>query len=52
MVSKVPNLKYLDDRPIKSDEVRLARAWAEGGTAKENEMRQIIRDEQSVDISK
>lgn len=31
LISKMANLKYIDDKPIFEDERRYAEAWARGG---------------------
>lgn len=31
LISEIPNLKYIDDKPIFEDEKRYALAWAQGG---------------------
>jgi len=46
IVSALPQLKYLDDRPVFEDERRLVDAWAVGGLDAEREERQKIRSEE------
>lgn len=41
-VCHLPNLKYLDDRPVFPDERRIFEAWFKGGKESEMEMRKII----------
>lgn len=31
LISKLPTLKYIDDKPVFEDEKRYADAWARGG---------------------
>jgi dynein assembly factor 1 len=31
LITKIPTLKYIDDKPIFEDEKRYADAWARGG---------------------
>ena len=31
LISKMTNLKYIDDKPVFDDERRYAEAWAKGG---------------------
>ena len=31
IISRKPNLKYIDDKPVFEDELRYATAWARGG---------------------
>ncbi|KAF4721192.1 hypothetical protein FOZ63_016636 [Perkinsus olseni] len=46
LIAKMPNLKYLDDRPIFPDERRLAEAfYYRGGIETEREERKLIRQE-------
>ncbi|KAF4753310.1 hypothetical protein FOZ62_029121, partial [Perkinsus olseni] len=46
LIAKMPNLKYLDDRPIFADERRLAEAfYYRGGIETEREERKLIRQE-------
>lgn len=35
-VSSMPKLKFLDDRPVTSNERRLCEAWSKGGAELEN----------------
>ena len=35
LISKIPTLKYIDDKPIFEDEKRYADAWARGGLEEE-----------------
>jgi len=39
MISKIPTLKYLDDRPVFDDDRRNAEAFARGGLEEEREER-------------
>jgi len=47
-LAKVPNVTYLDDRPIFPNEKRLSQAWMRGGRKAEDEEREIIRKEQEI----
>jgi len=46
LVSTLPHLTYLDDRPITSDEQRCCQAWKEGGIKAEQDMREVIKQEE------
>jgi hypothetical protein len=46
ILSKLPQLTYLDDRPVFDDERRCVTAWARGGIEAERAERDLIRDEQ------
>ena len=35
LITKIPALKYIDDKPIFEDEKRYAEAWGRGGLAEE-----------------
>lgn len=39
LITKMPELKYIDDKPIFEDEKRFAQAWARGGLAEERKER-------------
>jgi len=43
---KIPNLSFLDDRPIFPNEKRLSAAWIRGGRRDEDQEREAIRSEQ------
>lgn len=45
MVSTLPTLKYLDDRPVFEDDRHFAEAWARGGIEEERKTRERIRKE-------
>ena len=45
VVSSLPNLTYLDERPVFPEERRTADAWARGGKAEEQLERQKIEEE-------
>jgi len=45
MISRLPNLKYLDDRPVFADDRRNAEAFARGGLDEERKEREIIAQE-------
>lgn len=44
-ISKLPNLKYLDDRPVFVDDRRNAEAFARGGLEEERKERALIAEE-------
>ena len=43
IISRLPNLKYIDDKPIFEDEKRYAEAWARGGVEEERKERQLYQ---------
>jgi len=43
---KIPNLTFLDDRPIFPNEKRLSEAWVRGGRRDEDREREVIKSEQ------
>ena len=45
LISKLPNLKYLDDRPVFVDDRRNAEAFARGGLEEERKERALIAEE-------
>ena len=45
LIANLPNLNYLDDRPVFEDERRCTMAWMKGGTRAEAEERKRIREE-------
>jgi len=49
IISRCPNLNYLDDRPVFEDEKRTAIAWAKGGREAELAERQAIKDEKEAE---
>lgn len=46
LISSIPTLTYLDDRPVFDTERRCAEAWAAGGLDAERDARQKCRDEE------
>lgn len=45
IISEIPNLKYLDDRPVFEEDRRRAEAWARGGMQEEREEMKRIKKE-------
>ena len=43
LITKLPNLKYIDDKPIFEDEKRYAEAWQRGGLQEEKLEREKYR---------
>jgi dynein assembly factor 1 len=43
IISRMPNLKYIDDKPIFEDEKRYADAWARGGLEEERKERKLYQ---------
>ncbi len=48
VISAIPTLGYLDERPVFEDERRLVSAWAIGGLEAEREERKLIKQEQEA----
>ena len=46
VISRMPHLKYLDDKPIFEDELRYSMAWARGGLDEERKERALYKKEQ------
>lgn len=47
IISDIPNLKYLDDRPVFEEDRRRAEAWAQGGMdAERAEMKKIKKEKE------
>lgn len=46
VISRIPSLKYIDDRPIFEDELRYSQAWARGGLEEERKERALYKKEQ------
>ena len=42
LTSRIPTLKYLDDRPVFEDDRRYAEAWAKGGIEAERNERKVV----------
>lgn len=49
MVNGIPQLVYLDDRPVFKDERVRAKAWQEGGAAAEKKAREKMRDDKRTE---
>ena len=47
MIARLPDLKYLDDRPVFADDRRNAEAFARGGLEEERKERAIIQQEKA-----
>jgi dynein assembly factor 1 len=45
LISKIPTLKYLDDRPVFEEDRRFAEAWAKGGLDEERKERETFKKE-------
>jgi dynein assembly factor 1, axonemal len=45
LISRIPTLKYIDDRPVFEDELRYAQAWARGGLEEERKERAAYKKE-------
>lgn len=43
LISKIPTLKYIDDKPVFDDEKRFADAWARGGLEEERKERALYK---------
>ena len=46
IISRLPNLKYLDDRPVFPEDRRYAEAFVRGGAEEERKERQKWKEEQ------
>ena len=45
VISKIPTIKYIDDKPVFEDEHRFAMAWARGGLDEERKERAKYKQE-------
>ncbi|GAX82416.1 hypothetical protein CEUSTIGMA_g9844.t1 [Chlamydomonas eustigma] len=48
VISAIPSLGYLDEKPVFEDERRLVTAWSIGGVEAEREERKLIKQEQEA----
>jgi dynein assembly factor 1 len=52
VVSRIPALMYLDEKPVFADERRLVNAWAAGGLEAEREEKKKMREEEQAAIQR
>ncbi len=45
IITKIPTIKYIDDKPVFEDERRFAEAWARGGLDEERKERERYKKE-------
>jgi dynein assembly factor 1 len=45
LITKIPTLKYLDDRPVFEEDRRFAEAFSRGGLDEERKEREILKKE-------
>jgi dynein assembly factor 1 len=45
IISRLPQIKYIDDKPVFEDEKRFAEAWARGGLDEERKDRALYKKE-------
>lgn len=45
IITKIPTIKYIDDKPVFEDELRYAMAWGRGGVEEERKERAKYRQE-------
>lgn len=45
LITQIPCLKYLDDRPVFDEDRRYAEAWSRGGVEEERKERQLFKKE-------
>ena len=45
IISRIPGIKYIDDKPVFEDENRYAHAWARGGMDEERKERVAYKQE-------
>lgn len=45
IISKIPTIKYIDDKPVFEDELRFSLAWARGGLEEERKERALYKKE-------
>ena len=45
IITKIPDIKYIDDKPVFEDEKRFAEAWARGGLDEERKERTRYKQE-------
>ena len=46
IISRMPHIKYIDDKPVFEDELRFAIAWGRGGLEEERKERALYKQEQ------
>ena len=45
LITQIPTIKYIDDKPVFEDELRYAMAWARGGVEEERKERALYKKE-------
>ena len=52
MISRLPELLYLDEKPVFADERRLVNAWARGGVEAERNEKKLMREEEQAAVER